>query len=151
MNGWQSMVTEFHRKFGFTINEMPTILDDELWRVRHDNTLKELKELETAHINRDIVAVADAITDLNYFTIGTAVASGIDLDPVFEEIHRSNMTKDRPVGGGDKKAVKGPNYSKPNLVPIIARQVKTTDIEAEARDFCNGCKKWKDGSCNGVA
>ena len=53
------------------------------------------------------IKIADALADLLYFIYGTAVAYGIDMESVFLEIHRSNMTKIRPAGGGDKKAVKG--------------------------------------------
>jgi len=107
MNKEQKMVLDFHRKNGFTINESPILIDERLWKIRHDHTLDELEELQVAHHQGNLVGVADALSDLIYFLYGTAVAYGIDLEPVFDEIHRSNMTKDRP--SGDRKAVKGLN------------------------------------------
>ena len=123
MNKEQEMVRDFHRKFGFTINDRPTLIDFELFKVRHEHTLSEIQELKDAYDHRDMAKIADAIGDAVYFLKGTAVAFGIDLEPIFEEIHRSNMTKDRPEGGGDAKAVKGPNYSPPSLAEIIEAQI----------------------------
>ena len=122
MDKEQRMVTEFHGKFGFTINYRPTFIDFELFKVRHEHTLSEIQELKDAYTLRDMAKIADAIGDAVYFLKGTAVAFGIDLEPIFEEIHRSNMTKDRPEGGGDAKAVKGSNYDPPHLEKILADQ-----------------------------
>lgn len=44
--------------------------------------------------NPDLVELADGLGDLAYVgEFGTAVAVGIDLEPIQDEIHRSNMTK----------------------------------------------------------
>lgn len=123
MNKEQVMVREFHKKFGFTINEKPTIISSELGNVRQKHTLKELEELQEAMDSKDIVEIADALGDIQYFLYGTAVAYGIDMEPIFAEIHRSNMTKERPDPTQyiDAKAVKGPNYSPPNLRYIFSK------------------------------
>ncbi len=116
------MVREFHAKFGFTTNDRPTLLDEELFKVRHTHTLSELGELWDAYyIEKDLSKIADAIGDAVYFLKGTANAFGIDLEPIFEEIHRSNMTKTKPEG--DAKAIKGPGYSPPDLQAIIVKQM----------------------------
>ena len=62
----------------------------------------------------DLIKIADAIGDILYFVYGDAVAYGIPVIPVFNEIHRSNMTKS-PCLDKDGKAVKGLDYSPPNL------------------------------------
>ena len=118
------MVAEFHRKFGFTENHSPTQIYRELGRVRHHHTLKEMDELRNAIENCDLVEVADALGDLLYFIYGTGVAYGIDLEPIFAEIHRSNMTKERPDPDVyvDAKAVKGKNYTPPDISSIIEVQ-----------------------------
>lgn len=69
------------------------------------------------------VEIADAIGDLLYVVLGAACQHGIDIDPVFHEIHRSNMTKF--IDGhrrSDGKWIKGPSYTPANLKPILQRQ-----------------------------
>jgi len=77
----------------------------------------------------NLVATADAIADLMYVILGTAVACGIDMEPIFQEVHRSNMTKFidgtfvRTVNTSKAQYVKGPNYSKAKLEPILEQQI----------------------------
>jgi len=124
MNREQKMVYSFHEKFGFTLNISPTPIDPELGKVRHFHTEKEMDELLGAIEDENLVKIADALGDLLYFIYGTGVAYGIDLEPVFAEIHRSNMTKQRPDSTQctDAKAVKGVDYSAPNLESIIKHE-----------------------------
>lgn len=66
----------------------------------------------------------DAVLDLTVVTVGAAVAMGLDMQPGWKEVHRSNMTKF--IDGHrreDGKWVKGPSYSPANLQPIIDRQI----------------------------
>lgn len=116
------MVKDFHRKFGFTINEAPTLVDTELGLVRHKHTLEEMLELRNAIIEGNLVRIADALGDLLYFLYGTGVAYGIPLGSVFEAIHRSNMSKERPdpTQYVDAKAVKGDNYIPPDLTSLLS-------------------------------
>lgn len=71
------------------------------------------------------IALADGLADLSYVSEGTAVATGIDMEPVHAEVHRSNMSKfidgHRDASG---KWIKGPSYSPANLAPIIEAQSK---------------------------
>jgi len=126
MNREQQMVWDFHTKFGFTRNMTPTLIDPELGLIRHKHTLEEMHELEMAIKSDDLVAIADALGDVLYFIIGTGVAYGVPLARVFSEIHHSNMTKDKPEGGGDKKAMKGRKYIPPNIESII-KQTKRAE------------------------
>jgi predicted HAD superfamily Cof-like phosphohydrolase len=67
----------------------------------------------------DIVAAADALADLEYVSKGSAVTWGIPLSEVFDEVHRSNMTK---VGGGrraDGKILKPATYSPPQIGRVL--------------------------------
>lgn len=61
------------------------------------------------------IAVADALGDLAYVVAGAAVTWGIPLGEVFQEIHRSNMTKSRANVRADGKILKGPEYDPPDL------------------------------------
>jgi predicted HAD superfamily Cof-like phosphohydrolase len=84
---------------------------------------EELKELREALRDKDIVEVADALTDILYVTYGAGLAFGIDLDKCFAEVQRSNMTKlgedGKPIYREDGKIKKGPNYEDPDLKTIL--------------------------------
>ena len=125
MNVAQEMVYEFHRKFEFTRNLVPTLIDTELGLIRHKHTLEEMEELRQAIESQNMIAIADALCDVLYFIIGTGVAYGIPLEAIFAEVHRSNMTKERPLGGGDAKAVKGKDYSPPDIASIIKHKLRS--------------------------
>lgn len=84
------MVQEFHQKFGLTICDRPT-LPSEADCLLRDGLLRE--EQQEAHDAQSMVAAADALGDLMYVILGTGVTFGINLWPVFQEIHRSNMSK----------------------------------------------------------
>jgi predicted HAD superfamily Cof-like phosphohydrolase len=89
---------------------------------------EELKELEEAILYKDIVEVADALSDLLYVIYGAGHTFGIDLNKTFEEVHSSNMTKLGPDGKAMKntygKVIKGPNYREPNLKKVLFSQEK---------------------------
>ena len=114
---------EFHTTYGAAASNVPTIVDDETFELRKKLIEEEYKEFLEGHENRDIVEVADALADLAYVVIGTAVSYGIPLDVVFDEVHRSNMSKlgedGKPIYREDGKVLKGPNYFKPNIKSII--------------------------------
>lgn len=126
-NLMQLQVLTFHQYMGFTWNIKPTLISPELADKRIRHTKEEIKELSEAVYSTELtddqklVAIADALADILYFTFGTATAYGIDMIPVFNEIHRSNMTKS-PSDILDGKAVKGPDYQAPNLEAIIEAQ-----------------------------
>ena len=88
---------------------------------------EELDELEDAIYEGYIVDVAKEIADLLYVVHGTSVAFGLDMQPIFAEVHTSNMTK---IGGEkrpDGKQLKPETYRKPELVPIIKKQMQFDD------------------------
>jgi predicted HAD superfamily Cof-like phosphohydrolase len=84
---------------------------------------EELAELEEGIIARDIIEVADALTDLLYVIYGTGHSFGIDLDACFEEVHSSNMSKlsedGRAIKNAHGKVMKGPNYFTPDLEKVL--------------------------------
>ena len=79
---------------------------------------EELAELMRAWVTLDKVQLGDALADLMYVVLGTAVACGIEVAPLLAEVHRSNMTKIV----GEFKPVKGADYSPPDLLPLLQKQ-----------------------------
>ena len=138
----QAQVKEFMIKANQKIPVKPHLPTEKIGRLRLNLIGEEFKELANALgfvINFDytnfepepdwanLVDTADAIADLMYVVLGTAVACGIDIEPIFQEVHRSNLTKF--VDGTfreDGKYVKGPNYSPANLEPLIEKQCQPT-------------------------
>lgn len=124
MRKYQQMVQQFHEKAGITINHRPTIPNEKDCALRYNLIKEELMELAHGLTSKDTTEVADAIGDLLYVVLGTAVTCGIDIQPVFEEIHASNMTKF--IDGyrrEDGKWMKGPSYTPANIKPIIDQQI----------------------------
>jgi predicted HAD superfamily Cof-like phosphohydrolase len=116
-------VKEFTAVFGQDVSDTPRFPAKDVIKLRVELIREEFQELKDAIKDKDLVEVADALTDILYVTYGAGVAFGIDLDACLAEVHRSNMTKlgadGKPVHREDGKIIKGPNYEKPNLKPIL--------------------------------
>lgn len=117
----QAMVKAFHEKYdvpSYPTPRMPAH-KDRLRRARLIFT--EAAEFIEAADKNDFVEMVDALADLLVVTYGTAVEMGVDLEPVFAEVHRSNMSKN---GGKDPggKVLKGPGFSPPDIAGALARQ-----------------------------
>lgn len=114
-------VAEFMKAFGQEVKTRPEWTSHS--KLRFDLIDEELNELDEALTNRDIIEVADALTDLLYVVYGAGHAFGIDLDACFDEVHRSNMSKlgedGKPIKREDGKIMKGPNYFTPNLKTVL--------------------------------
>ena len=119
MDTAQRKVLEFHLSMGSPIRAYPS-LNPGQDKLRLELLREETRELSDALRAGDIVKIADALGDLKYVIEGTALAYGIDLKPVFNEVHRSNMTKEPKIGMG--KARKGRDYKPPKLKPILDAQ-----------------------------
>lgn len=116
-------VKEFMKTFGQEIEESPKFPNDKVLKLRIDLIKEELYELEEAIKNKDLIEVADALTDILYVTYGAGHAFGINLDACFDEVQRSNMSKldlnGKPIYSQQGKVLKGPNYFAPNLSKFI--------------------------------
>jgi len=116
-------VLEFHEKFEVENKPSPQFPNRKTVNLRVALIREEFKELRDAIKEKDLVEVADALTDILYVVYGAGLAFGIDLDACFDEIHRSNMTKlgadGKPVRREDGKVIKGPNYESPNLRKVL--------------------------------
>ena len=117
-------VKTFMETFGQEVKNKPSFSTDKINHLRYDLIKEELEELKDAIENKDLLEVADALTDILYVTYGAGHAFGIDLDKCFEEVQSSNMSKldenRKPIYNESGKVMKGPNYFKPNLKKFIS-------------------------------
>jgi predicted HAD superfamily Cof-like phosphohydrolase len=123
----QSMVEGFHRLFDIVVQHKPGLIDARTRVLRERLIQEEFDELKQAMAQEDLPAIAKELADLLYVVYGTAVSYGIDMAPVFREVHRSNMSK---VGGykrDDGKWVKPPSYSPAAIGPILADQCSESE------------------------
>ena len=116
-------VGTFMKTFGQEVKTKPSFSTDKINKLRLDLIKEELTELTEAMDNKDLLEVADALTDILYVTYGAGHAFGIDLDKCFQEVQNSNMSKldvnGKPIYNEQGKVMKGPNYFKPNLSKFI--------------------------------
>ncbi len=121
-------VEEFHNAFGIVNNYAPTteVASSEV-QLRYDLMKEENDEYLEAAKNGDLVEIADALGDQLYILCGTILKHGMQdkILAVFEEIHRSNMSKlgddGKPIYREDGKVLKGKNYFRPDIKKIIVQ------------------------------
>ncbi len=123
MNAMQQKVFEFHKKFGLKVNDKPTVPDVKTKILRMKLIQEESQEVVNALLADNMKDVGDGLADLLYVTLGCACAFGLDIEKLFEEVHRSNMTKvweDGTIRYNEfGKVVKPPTYSPANIEQVI--------------------------------
>ncbi len=122
MNDEQQMVQEFHEQFDIHVAPKPSAPDKPTQTLRNRLIQEEFEEFQEAMQGNDLSVMAKELADLLCVVYGTAVSLRIDMEPVFKEVHRSNMSK---VGGykrEDGKWVKPPTYSPASLEDILETQ-----------------------------
>ena len=116
-------VKTFMETFGQEVKTKTSFSTDKINSLRYNLIKEELDELKEALDNKDLLEVADALTDILYVTYGAGHAFGIDLDKCFEEVQNSNMSKldenNKPIYNESGKVMKGPNYFKPDLSKFV--------------------------------
>ena len=116
-------VKAFMNTYGQDVKEKSKFPENKIVQLRIDLIEEELNELKEAIKNKDIVEVADALTDILYVTYGAGHSFGVNLDECFDEVQRSNMSKlgedGKPIYNDSGKVMKGPNYCAPNLKKIV--------------------------------
>ena len=117
-------VKTFMETFGQEVKNKPSFSSDKINSLRYDLIEEELEELKTAIERKDLLEVADALSDILYVTYGAGHAFGIDLDKCFEEVQNSNMSKldenGKPIYNESGKVMKGPKYFKPDLSKFVS-------------------------------
>jgi predicted HAD superfamily Cof-like phosphohydrolase len=145
----QNQVKEFMLKAGQATPDRPTMPAFEVRLLRFKLIWEELNELansfgcqvmvtdqgltlaETSY--PDLTEAYDAILDLMVVVIGTGVALGLQLEPGWEEVHRTNLAKFAPGGHlrEDGKFIKPPGWKPPELAKLMSAQTAA----AAARDL----------------
>ena len=113
----------FMKTFGQEVKDKPSFGTEKINNLRVSLIEEELKELKDAMECKDLLEVADALTDILYVTYGAGHAFGINLDKCFDEVQSSNMSKldsnGKPIYNDFGKVMKGPNFFKPNLKKFL--------------------------------
>ena len=113
----------FMKTFGQEVKVSPALTTNQNSELRVSLINEELEELKAAINKKDLLEVADALTDILYVTYGAGHAFGINLDKCFEEVQNSNMSKlgidGKPIFNESGKVMKGPKYFKPDLKKFL--------------------------------
>ena len=116
-------VKHFMITYGQEVKTKSEFPEEQIIKLRIDLIKEELNELTEAIQQKNIVEVADALTDILYVTYGAGHSFGINLDLCFAEVQRSNISKlddeGKPIYNEHGKVMKGSNYTKPNLKQFI--------------------------------
>lgn len=118
MTKQQTQVLQFMRAFQQHLEVYPNVPPTDEQTLRKLLVIEECAELTDAINSGDIVQIAKESADVMYVVLGLANTYGFDLEPVFDEVHRSNMSK---VGGYKSKQgkwIKPATYSKADIVPL---------------------------------
>lgn len=126
MKYYTDKVFKFQKAFGQPVNTSPKEnIGKHEGNLRYELLKEENEEYKKAVAANDLTGVADALGDMLYVLCGTINAHGMQdiIKEIFDEIHRSNMTKLRkdgkPIYRSDGKVLKGKNYSPPDLGKIL--------------------------------
>lgn len=123
-------VKVFHETFKQPVIDKPSIPSPDRCQLRFDLIQEELNELKEAYEANDIVAVADALTDLRYVVYGSFLEFGLGAaaEDLFDEVQRSNMSKLDENGQilykPNGKVMKSNLFSEPNLKSIVEKNGK---------------------------
>ena len=144
MNSELMRVREFHSHIGESVSNVPRLLDHEpesdhelaqmlrqivqSFNGRQEKpsqlirrslmAIEELAEWIEAHSEADLVSAADAWGDRVYVLLGDAVAAGLPADAIFDEVHRSNMTK-FGTNANSGKGIKSDGFHRPDLQKVL--------------------------------
>jgi len=116
-------VKQFHKIYNCYTQENPGLPNEEIRDLRRRLLKEEYEEYLEGEETDDLVEIADALADMLYIMYGTALAYGIPLDEIFDEVHRSNLSKlgadGKPIVREDGKILKGPDFFKPDIAKIM--------------------------------
>lgn len=115
----QQDVLHFMRMFDQPLEVVPKLPAEDVQDLAYALIHEELAEFREAINAKDIIKCADALGDLLYVVYWGANAFGFDLKPVFDEIHRSNMTKVGGTKAPNGKLIKPHTYQPPDIAKVL--------------------------------
>lgn len=117
---------EFHSTYEVYASDEPHLPAEDIRELRRKLMKEEYEEYVKGEEENDLVQIADAIADIIYIALGTAVSYGIPFDKVWKEVHASNMSKlgpdGKPIRREDGKILKGPNFFEPKIAEILEKE-----------------------------
>ncbi len=118
-------VHEFHSTFKIGNADKMELISERDYTLRYNLIKEENEEYLDACKNGDMVEIADALGDQLYILFGSILKHGLEhkIEEVYDEIHRSNMSKldekGEPIFREDGKILKSNRYFKPNIKAIL--------------------------------
>ena len=118
-------VEEFHTVFQIGNADKIQLINERDYTLRYNLIKEENEEYLEACKNGDIVEIADALGDQLYILFGTILKHGLQhkIEEVYDEIHRSNMSKldenGAPIFREDGKILKSNLYFRPDIKKIL--------------------------------
>ncbi len=125
-------VAEFHGATDSHIAAYPQVPSKDQKKLRTNLVMEEAREVVAAIEQGALPEIAKELCDLIYVAMGTALACGINLDPVWDKVHESNMTKGGSEKRKDGKVLKPSDFKKIDIKPLIDDQIKTGIMRAQA-------------------
>jgi len=118
---WQRDVRDFHERFDHLINDKPTDIDHRTRTLRVRLIEEKFHETFDSIILGDLEGIASSIADSMWVLLGAAVSFGIDMQPIWEEVRRANMSKS-PKKDKAEEAAESTNWTAPNILGELAKQ-----------------------------
>lgn len=118
-------VEEFHTTFKIGNASEIKLIDENDYTLRYNLIKEENEEYLDACKNGDIIEIADALGDQLYILFGTILKHGLQhkIEEVYDEIHRSNMSKldekGQPIYREDGKVLKSHLYFRPDIKKVL--------------------------------
>ena len=113
------LVKEFHTKFKALVSDTPSLIPEDRSNNRHRLMKEEVEEYLAGAQKEDLENITKELADILYAVYGTILEHGLQnkIKAIFEEVHRSNMSKDYH----EYKMIKGPSYFKANIKKILEK------------------------------
>jgi predicted HAD superfamily Cof-like phosphohydrolase len=119
---WQGDIEDLHIWLGIHVENAPTLVDEEILQLRRTLIFEEMTETLQALRDKNMVEIADGIADSIVVLLGTAVSLGIHMQPIWDEVHASNMAKKGGFTRADGKKMKPEGWLPPRVEMLLKEQ-----------------------------